>query len=258
MSQKKLQQKLQEIQEQKDDILKKKQALDQLETELVEMEKVYKESLNQEIQKQEALIDLNQYIETKIAEFEDKAKKLNLTKLKFVHDKYKRQITLIYIDQNDYPESVSYIHDYSTLDKTYVKDVIDFHVENIDIYNQLINQLPTDFFGYISFYHDANTIVLTTESTYHSFKQVKNSNKYEVSSYLSNHDIESFTLTLNNNLKLTTYMYKPHHEKDNSTEINIELSRTSEVNTEDIASQINKDMKDLENQLNNNFKFEHL
>ena len=43
-----------------------------------------------------------------------------------------------------------------------------------------------------------------------------------------------------------------------ATEINIELSRTSEVNTEDIASQINNDMKDLENQLNNNFKFEHL
>lgn len=258
MSQTKLKQKLKEIQKQKDDIQQKKQALNQLETELIEMENIYKESLAQEIQKEEALIDLNQYIESKITEFEDKAKELNLTKLKFVHDKDKHLIHLIYIDQNDYAESIYYIHDYSILDKTYVKDIIDFHVKNIDIYNQLINQLPTDFFGYISFYHDTNTIVLTTESTYHSFKPIENSNKYEVSSYLSNHDIESFTLTLNNNLKLTTYMYKPHHEKDNSTEINIELSRTSEVNTEDIASQINKDMKDLENQLNNNFKFEHL
>ena len=257
MSQKKLQQKLQEIQEQKDNILKKKQALDQLETELVEMEKVYKESLTQEIQKQEALIDLNQYIESKIAEFEDKAKELNLTKLKFVHDKDKRQICLNYIDQNDYSESVSYIHEYSH-NKVYVKDAIDFHVKNIEIYNQLINELPTDFFGYISFYHDTNTIVLTTESTYHSFKPVENSNKYEISSYISNHDIKSFILTLENNLELTTYMYKPYHEKDNPTEINIELSRTSVVEAKNITSQINKDMKDLENQLNNNFKFEHL
>lgn len=258
MSQKKLQQKLQEIQEQKDDILKKKQALDQLETELVEMENLYKESLAQEIQKQKALIDLNQYIESKIAEFEDKAKELNLTKLKFVHDKDKRQICLNYIDQNGYEDSVFYIHDYANHTKSYVIDVMDFHVKNIEIYNKLINELPTDFFGYISFYYDTNTIVLTTESTYHSIKPIDNSNKYEVSSTISSYDIKDFILTLENNLKLTTYMYKPYHEKDNSTDINIELSRTSEVNTKGIASQINKDMKDLENQLNNNFKFEHL
>lgn len=258
MSQKKLQQKLQEIQEQKDDILKKKQALDQLETELVEMENVYKESLAQEIQKQEALIDLNQYIESKIAEFEDKAKELNLTKLKFVHDKDKRQICLNYIDQNGYEDSVFYIHDYANHTKSYIIDVMDFHVKNIEIYNQLINELPTDYFGYINFYYDQNTISITTEKTYHSIKPIDNSNKYEVSSTISSYDIKEFILTLENNLKLTTYMYKPYHEKDNSTDINFELSRTSEVNTKGITSQINKDMKDLENQLNNNFKFEHL
>ena len=258
MSQKKLQQKLQEIQEQKDDILKKKQALDQLETELVEMENLYKESLAQEIQKQEALIDLNQYIESKIAEFEDKAKELNLTKLKFVHDKDKRQICLNYIDQNGYEDSVFYIHDYANHTKSYVIDVMDFHVRNIEIYNQLINELPTDYFGYVNFYYDQNTISITTEKTYHSIKPIDNSNKYEVSSTISSYDIKEFILKLENNLKLTTYMYKPYHEKDNSTDINIELSRTSEVNTKGITSQINKDMKDLKNQLNNNFKFDHL
>jgi hypothetical protein len=258
MSQKALTEKLQKIQEQKEDVLKKKQALDQLETELVEMENLYKESLAQEIQKQENLIDLDNYLESKISEFEDKAKKLNLTNLKFVHDKDKHLINLIYIDQNDYAESVSYIHDYSILNKTYVKDVIDFHVKNIEIYNNLINELPTDFFGYISFYHDSNTIVITTESTYHSFKPVENSNKYKLSSYISSHDIKSFVLTLENNLELTTDMYKPYHEKDNPTEINIELSRTSIVEAKNIASQINQDINDLENQLNNNFKIECL
>ena len=53
-------------------------------------------------------------------------------------------------------------------------------------------------------------------------------------------------------------MNKSYDEKDNSTEINIELSRTSTVKFEDIASQINKDMKDLEAKINNNFKFEYL
>lgn len=258
MSQKKLQQKLQEIQEQKDDILKKKQALDQLETELVEMENVYKESLAQEIQKQEALIDLNQYIESKIAEFEDKAKELNLTKLKFVHDKDKRQICLNYIDQNGYEDSVFYIHDYANHTKSYVIDVMNFHVKNIEIYNQLINELPTDYFGYVGFYYEQNMISITTERTSHTISSIKNSEDFKIESYASTYDVESFIIKLDNNIEINTTMLKSFHEKNNSTEINIELSRSSRVKFEDITSQINQDIKDLEHQLDNEIKIKYL
>ena len=258
MSQQTLKQKLQEIKEEKDKLQQQKQALNQLEKELIESEKLYQESLAQEIQKLEKTLDLSNYIESKISEFEEKAKNINLTNLKFIHDKDKQRLQLVYIDQNGYEESVFYIHDYSIHYKSYVKDLVDFHVENIGIYNQLINQLPTDFFGYISFYHDRNTIAITTESTYHSIKIVENSNDFIIESYISTYDINSFTITLHNNLKLTTYMNKSYDEKDNSTEINIELSRTSTVKFEDIASQINQDMKDLETKINNNFKFEYL
>lgn len=258
MSQQTTKQKLQEIQEEKDKIKQQKQTLDQLEKDLIESEKLYNEILAQEIEKQEKTIDISNYIESKIAEFEEKAKNINLTNLKFVHNKDKQRLQLVYIDQNGYEESVFYIHDYSTHYKTYIKDLVDFHVENIGIYNQLINQLPTDFFGFISFYHDRNTIAITTESTRHTIKIVENSNDFIIESYISTYDINSFTITLNNNLKLSTYMNKSYDERFNSTDINIELSRTSTVKFEDIASQINQDMKVLENQLKNNFKFEYL
>ena len=89
MSQQTLKQKLQEIQEEKDKLQQQKQALNQLEKELIESEKLYQESLAQEIQKLEKTLDLSKYIESKISEFEEKAKNINLTNLKFVHDKDK-------------------------------------------------------------------------------------------------------------------------------------------------------------------------
>ena len=49
----------------------------------------------------------------KITEFEEKAKELNLTKLKFKHNKDQRSLKIRLYDQNNNEESIFYIHDYS-------------------------------------------------------------------------------------------------------------------------------------------------
>ena len=248
MSQKNLKQKLKEIQEQKQDIQTKKESLEKLEKELIET--LYQESLEQEIQKQENTVELSQFIDLKIAEFEEKAKELNLTKLKFTHNKDQRSLKFVYINQNNNEESIFYIHDYSyDAIKLEIKDMLDFHVKNIEIYNQLINELPDDFFSYINFYYDKEQISLTTESFSHSITPSTKPNHYKINSWIVIFDVESFIVKLENNFELDAGLYKNY----NNDEINFELSRTSIVQLKDIAKQINQDMKDLNYQIDNDF-----
>ena len=253
MSQKNLKQKLKEIQEQKQEIQTKKELLEKLEKELLETEKLYQESLEQEIQKQENTIELSQFIDSKLAEFEEKAKQLNLTKLQFKHDRDKRSLQFVYIDQNDNEESIFYVHDYSYNDiKLDITDMLNFHVRNIGIYNQLINELPEDFFSYVNFYYDKEQISLTTESFSHSITPSTEPNHFEIYSWIVIFDVDSFIVKLENNFELDASLFK----NNNSNEINFELSRTSIVQFKDIAKQINQDMKDLDHQLNDNLKIE--
>lgn len=253
MSQQNLKQKLKEIQEKKQDIQNKRELLEQLEKELIETEKIYQESLEKEIQKQENTIELSKSIDSKISEFEEKAKELNLTKLKFKHNKDQRSLQFNYIDQNNNEESIFYIHDYSYNDINLdIENMLDFHVKNIEIYNQLINELFEDFFSYISFYYDENMISFTTETTSVSITPTTKSNHFKINSWIIVFDIKSFIVKLENNFELDTSLF----ENDNS-EINFELSRKSIVQLKDIAKQINKDMKDLEHQLNNNLKIQY-
>lgn len=254
MSQQNLKQKLKEIQEQKQEIQNKKELLEKLEKELLETEKLYQESLEQEIQKQENTIELSQFIDSKIAKFEEKAKELNLTKLKFTHNKDQRSLKFVYINQNNNEESIFYIHDYSyDAIKLEIKDMLDFHVKNIEIYNQLINELPNDFFSYASFYYDQNTISITTETFSHSIKPSTEPNYFKINSWIIIFDVDSFIVKLENNFELDASLF----ENNNSNEINFELSRTSIVQFKDITKQINQDMKDLEHQLNNNLKIQY-
>lgn len=254
MSQQNLKQKLKEIQEQKQEIQTKKELLEQLEKELIETEKLYQESLEQEIQKQENTAELSQLIDSKIDEFEKKAKQLNLTKLQFKHNRNKRSLGFVYIDQNDNEESIFYIHDYSyDAIKLEIKDMLDFHVKNIEIYNQLINELPEDFFSYVNFYYDKEQISLTTESFSHSITPSTEPNHFKINSWIVIFDVYSFIVKLENNFELDARLYKNY----NNDEINFELSRTSIVQLKDIAKQINQDMKDLEHQLNNNLKIQY-
>ena len=255
MSQQNLKQKLKEIQEQKQEIQTKKELLEKLEKEIIETEKLYQESLEQEIQKQENTIELSKFIDSKIAEFEEKAKELNLTKLKFTHNKDQRSLKFVYINQNNNEESIFYIHDYSyDAIKLEIKDMLDFHVKNIEIYNQLINELPDDFFSYASFYYDRNTISITTETFSHSIKPSTEPNYFKINSWIIIFDVDSFIVKLENNFELDASLF----ENNDSNEINFELSRTSIVQLKDIAKQINQDMKDLDYQLNNNLKIEYL
>lgn len=255
MSQQNLKQKLKEIQEQKQEIQTKKELLEKLEKEIIETEKLYQESLEQEIQKQENTIELIQLIDTKIAEFEEKAKELNLTKLKFTHNKDQRSLKFVYINQNDNEESIFYIHDYSyDAIKLEIKDMLDFHIKNIEIYNQLINELPEDFFSYASFYYDKNTITIDTELTSHSIQLNNELNNIKIKSNIHIFNIELFKLKLNNDINLNTdLLYKGYPQKNYESEITFELFRTSIVQLKDIAKQINQDMLDLNYQINNNF-----
>ena len=254
MSQQNLKQKLKEIQEQKQEIQNKKELLEKLEKELIETEKLYQESLTQEIQKQENTIELSQFIDSKITEFEEKAKKVNLTKLKFTHNKDQRSLKFVYINQNNNEESIFYIHDYSyDAIKREIKDMLDFHVKNIEIYNQLINELPEDFFSYASFYYNENMISFTTETTSASITPSKEPNHFEIYSWIIIFDIDSFIVKLENNFELDAGLFK----NNNSNEINFELSRKSVVQFKDIAKQINQDMKDLDHQLNDNLKIQY-
>lgn len=255
MSQQNLKQKLKEIQEQKQEIQNKKELLEQLEKEILETEKLYQESLEQEIQKQENTAELSQLIDTKIVEFEEKAKELNLTKIKFKHSKDKRSLGLVYINQNNNEESIFYIHDYNyDAIKLEIKDMLDFHVKNIEIYNQLINELPDNFFSHVNFYYDKEQISLTTESFSHSITPSTEPNHFKINSWIVIFDVDSFIVKLENNFELDASLF----ENNNSNEINFELSRTSIVQFKDIAKQINQDMKDLDHQLNNNLKIEYL
>lgn len=253
MSQQNLKQKLKEIQEEKKEIQNKKDLLEQLEKELIETEKLYQKSLEQEIQKQENIIELSEFIENKIAKFKEKANELNLTKLKFKHNKDKQSIQLVYINQNNNEESIFYIHDYSYNIKPDVMDMIDFHVKNIEIYNQLINELPEDFFSYVSFYYDKNMISFTTETTSASITQSTEPNHFEIYSWIVIFDVDSFIVKLENNFELDASLF----ENNNSNEINFELSRKSIVQLKDIAKQINQDIKDLNYQIDNNLKIEY-
>lgn len=254
MSQQNLKQKLKEIQEQKQEIQTKKELLEKLEKELVETEKLYQESLEQEIQKQENTIELSQFIDSKITEFEEKAKELNLTKLKFKHSKDKRSLQFVYIDQNNNEASIFYINDYSyDAIKLDIENMLDFHVKNIEIYNQLINELPKDFFSYVNFYYNEEQISLTTESFSHSITPSTKPNYYKINSWIVIFDINSFIVKLENNFELDAGLF----ENNNSDEINFELSRKSVVQFKDIAKQINQDMKDLDYQLNNNLKIQY-
>ena len=253
MSQKNLKQKLKEIQKQKQEIQNKKELLEKLEKELIETEKLYQESLEQEIQKQKNTIELNKSIDSKISEFEEKAKELKLTKLKFKHNKDQRSLQFVYIDQNNNEESIFYIHDYSYNDiKLDIENMLDFHVKNIEIYNQLINDLPEDFFSYVNFYYDENMISFTTETTSASITPSKEPNHFEIYSWIVIFDVESFIVKLENNFELDASLFE-----NNNNEINFELSRTSIVQFKDIAKQINQDMKDLDHQLNDNFKIQY-
>lgn len=253
MSKKLLEEKLKEIQQQKKDIQTKKELLEKLENELIETEKLYQKSLEQEIQKQENTSELSQFIDSKIAEFEERAKNLNLTKLKFTHNKDKRSLKFVYINQNNNEESIFYIHDYSyNAIKLEIKDMLDFHVKNIEIYNKLINELPEDFFSYVNFYYDKEQISLTTESFSHSITPSTEPNHYKINSWIVIFDVESFIVKLENNFELDAGLYKNY----NNDKINFELSRTSIVQLKDIAKQINQDMKDLDYQLNDNLKIE--
>lgn len=255
MSQQNLKQKLKEIQKQKQETQNKKELIEKLEKELLETEKLYQESLEQEIQKQENTTELSKFIDSKIAEFEEKAKELNLTKLKFKHSKDKRSLQFVYIDQNNNEESIFYIHDYSYDEiKLEIKDMLDFHVKNIEIYNQLITELFEDFFSYVSFYYDKNMISFTTETNSASITPSTEPNYFKINSWIVIFDVDSFIVKLENNFELDAGLYKNY---DNN-EINFELSRTSIVQLKDIAKQINQDMKDLDYQLNNNLKIEYL
>lgn len=254
MSQQNLKQKLKEIQEQKQEIQTKKELLEKLEKELLETEKLYQESLEQEIQKQENTTELSKFIDSKITEFEEKAKELNLTKLKFKHNRDKRSLKFVYIDQNNNEESIFYIHDYSyDAIKLEIKDMLDFHVKNIEIYNQLITELFEDFFSYVSFYYDKNMISFTTETTSASITPSTEPNHFKIYSWIVIFDVDSFIVKLENNFELDASLF----ENNNNNEINFELSRTSIVQFKDIAKQINQDMKDLDHQLNNNLKIQY-
>ena len=254
MSQQNLKQKLKEIQEQKQEIQNKKELLEKLEKELLETEKLYQESLEQKIQKQENTTELSKFIDSKIAEFEEKAKELNLTKLKFKHSKDKRSLGLVYIDQDSNEESIFYIHDYSyDAIKLDIEDMLDFHIKNIEIYNQLINELPEDFFNYASFYYDKNMISFTTETTSASITPSTEPNHFEIYSWIIIFDVDSFIVKLENNFELDASLF----ENNNSNEINFELSRTSIVQFKDIAKQISQDRIDLEHQLNDNLKIQY-
>lgn len=254
MSQQNLKQKLKEIQEQKQEIQNKKDLLEQLEKELIETEKLYQESLEQEIQKQKNTIELSQFIDSKIAEFEEKENELNLTKLKFKHNKDKRSLQLIYIDQNDNEESIFYIHDYSYNIKSDIMNMLDFHVKNIEIYNQLIKELPKNIINDIEFYYNQNIIAILKEPNQvsHSINLTKDLNNIEIKSWIDIFDIDLFKLKFDNNLKLDTKLCKGP-DYNTQTAIDIQLSRTSIVQLKDIAKQINKDMLDLNYQINNNF-----
>lgn len=255
MSQQNLKQKLKEIQEQKQEIQTKKELLEKLEKELIETENLYQESLAQEIQKQENTIELSQFIDSKITEFEEKAKELNLTKLKFTHNKDQRSLKFVYINQNNNEESIFYIHDYSyDAIKLEIKNMLDFHIKNIEIYNQLINDLPDDFFSYVNFYYNKEQISLTTESFSHSITPSTEPNHYKINSWIVIFDVESFIVKIENNFELDASLYKNY----NNNEINFELSRTSIVQLKDIANQINQDMTDLNDQIDNNLKIEYL
>lgn len=255
ISQQSLKQKLKEIQEQKQEIQNKKELLEKLEKEIIETEKLYQKSLEQENQKQENTTELSKFIDSKIAEFEEKAKELNLTKLKFKHSKDKRSLELGYIDQDSNEKSIFYIHDYSyDAIKLDIEDMLDFHIKNIEIYNQLINELPEDFFNYVSFYYDKNMISFTTETTSASITPSTELNHFKIYSWIIIFDIESFVIKLENNFELDTSLYKD----DCDNEINFELSRTSIVQLKDIAKQITQDMMDLNYQINNNLKIEYL
>lgn len=254
MSQQNLKQKLKEIQEQKQEIQTKKELLEKLEKELIETEKLYQKSLEQEIQKQENTIELSQLIDTKIAEFEEKAKQLNLIKLQFKHNRDKRSLEFVYIDQDSNEESIFYIHDYSyDAIKLDIEDMLNFHIKNIEIYNQLINELPENFFNYASFYYDKNMISFTTETNSASITPSTEPNYFKINSWIVIFDVDSFIVKLENNFELDAGLYKNY----NNDEINFELSRTSIVQLKDIAKQINQDMKDLDHQLNNNLKIQY-
>lgn len=254
MSQQNLKQKLKEIQEQKQEIQNKKELLEKLEKELLETEKLYQESLEQEIQKQENTIELSQYINTKITEFEEKAKQLNLKRLKFKHNRDKRSLQFVYIEEDGDDQSIFYIHDYSYNDiKVDIKNMLDFHVKNIEIYTQLINELPEDFFSYVNFYYDNEQISLTTESFSHSITPSTEPNHFEIYSWIVIFDVDSFIVKLENNFELDASLFE-----NNNNEINFELSRKSIVQFKDIAKQINQDMKDLNYQIDNNLKIEYL
>lgn len=254
MSQKNLKQKLKEIQEQKQEIQTKKELLEKLEKELIETEKLYQESLEQEIQKQENTIELSKSIDSKISEFEEKAKELNLKRLKFKHNRDKRSLKFVYIQENGDDQSIFYVHDYSYDNiKLDIENMLDFHVKNIEIYNQLINNLPEDFFNYINFYYDNDIISLTTELCSHSIKPSTEPNHFEIYSWIIVFDIESFIVKLKDNFELDTYLF----ENNNSNEINFELSRTSIVQLNDITKQISQDRIDLEHQLNDNLKIQY-
>ena len=225
MSQQNLKQKLKEIQDQKQEIQNKRELLEQLEKELLETEKLYQESLEQEIQKQENTIELSEFIDSKIAEFEEKAKELNLTKLKFTHNKDKRSIQFVYIDKDGDDQSIFYVHDYSYYTiKLDIPNMLNFHVKNIEIYNQLINELPEDFFSYVNFYYDEEQISLTTDSFSHSITPSKEPNHFEIYSWIVIFDVESFIVKLENNFELDASLFE-----NNNNEINFELSRKSIV-----------------------------
>ena len=258
MSQQNLKQKLKEIQEQKQEIQTKKELLEKLEKEIIETEKLYQESLEQEIQKQENIIELSQFIDSKITEFEEKAKKLNLTKLKFTHKKDNRSLGLTYINQNGNKESIFYVYDYSYSIKSDIMDMLDFHVKNIEIYNQLINDLPEDFFSYASFYYDKKTITIFTELTSHSIQLNNELNDIKIKSNIHIFNVELCKLKLNNDINLNAdLLYKGYPQKNYESEITFELFRTSIVQLKDIAKQINQDMKDLNYQINNNLKIKY-
>ena len=254
MSQQNLKQKLKEIQEQKQEIQTKKELLEKLEKELIETEKLYQESLEQEIQKQENTIELSKFIDSKINEFEEKSKELNLTKLKFTHNKDQRSIQFVYIDKDGDDQSIFYVHDYSydTI-KLDIPNMLNFHVKNIEIYNQLINELPEDFFSYVNFYYDEEQISLTTDSFSHSITPSTEPNHFKINSWIVIFDVNSIIVKLENNFELDAGLF----ENNNSDEINFELSRKSIVQFKDIAKQINQDMKDLDHQLNHNLKIQY-
>lgn len=251
MSTKALEEKLKEIQQQKNDLQDKKQLLEKLEKELIETEKIYQESLAQEIQKQEKCINLTNYLNSKIDQFNKKAKELNLTKLKFQFDKDKRNIKLYYVDENDYQTNVFAIYDYSKSRKSDVVDMIEFHISKLDIYNQLINELPDYIFEYLNYNYKENIIAIDTEETSHRIKIFEDSNKVEVYSRIDTYDLRSFIVKLNDAMELEAYLTE---YENTESEINLELSRTSIINKKDIAKQIKQDMNDIMSTFNNDLK----